>query len=657
MNKNRYKLIFSKSKSCLVPVAECIKSAMGNGSSDSVSESESSESEEPPLLEGHALSPVSLLIKTTLNPVSSMMQLNWKQFSILLLTVVSVPVLAEDASSVISPPNAKTDLIPIDNNANIKLDAQSSGKTKLYETKENKVIVIDIATPNNKGISDNRFNEFNITNGAVFNNSKIEKKSQLIGYIPKNSNLTSEEAKVILNQVTGPNLSKIEGALEILGKKADLVIANPNGITLNGVQTINADRFVATTSETINPSNPVLKINKGTVTIDVDGFATDGLQYLDIIAKKIEQKNVVANKNKNGPSITHINFIAGKSEYDLSTHKLKEDSKGEDHSDGIAITGASTGAMHGASINLVVTDKGAGVKHDGLILSEKDVHIEIHDGDLELGNTQQNTLIDEDRKIHAKGKFKVKNSKRTIIGSEIKANEIDVKAQETTLRKEAKVSAKKTNIDSSKSLIVEENAKLIAPEIDVKTDTLKNEGRIYGRDVDIDANNLVNNKEIYSEEKLKIQTKGKQFSVFEENRHANASLKEEASLKTGFINKGAIESSGDAELTFKDNTSFITKDNKFIKAKNNLTINAANVEIDKTQNIQLSSNVTIKTKGSFINHGTLASAQALNITAEQGNIYNIDGVLGAAKSLKLTASTKDSRNGNIINQADALLHS
>ncbi|MFD1806853.1 YopT-type cysteine protease domain-containing protein [Pasteurella oralis] len=657
MNKNRYKLIFSKSKSCLVPVAECIKSAMGNGSSDSVSESESSESEEPPLLEGHALSPVSLLIKTTLNPVSSMMQLNWKQFSILLLTVVSVPTIAQEQSTDI---NSKVQLTQINNgeNTNIKLSSDNTGenKTKLYQT-ENKVIVIDIAKPNDKGISDNRFEKFNISNGGVFNNSKSEKKSQLVGYVPGNKNLADAQAKVILNQVKGSDISKIEGALEILGQKADLVIANPNGITLNGVQTINADRFVATTSETINPSNPVLKINKGTVTIDVDGFATDGLQYLDIIAKKIEQKNVVANKNKNGPSITHINFIAGKSEYDLSTHKLKEDSKGEDHSDGIAITGASTGAMHGASINLVVTDKGAGVKHDGLILSEKDVHIEIHDGDLELGNTQQNTLIDEDRKIHAKGKFKVKNSKRTIIGSEIKANEIDVKAQETTLRKEAKVSAKKTNIDSSKSLIVEENAKLIAPEIDVKTDTLKNEGRIYGRDVDIDANNLVNNKEIHSEEKLKIQTKGKQFSVFEENRHANASLKEEASLKTSFINKGAIESSGDAELTFKDNTSFITKDNKFIKAKNNLTINAANVEIDKTQNIQLSSNVTIKTKESFINHGTLASAQALNITAEQGNIYNIDGVLGAAKSLKLTASTKDSRNGNIINQADALLHS
>ncbi|EGP05984.1 PfhB1, partial [Pasteurella multocida subsp. gallicida str. Anand1_poultry] len=78
-------------------------------------------------------------------------------------------------------------------------------QTKIKHT-ENHVIIVDIAKPNQNGISDNRFKKFNIPNGAVFNNSAKEKRSQLVGYLPGNQNLTEgSEAKAILNQVTGPD--------------------------------------------------------------------------------------------------------------------------------------------------------------------------------------------------------------------------------------------------------------------------------------------------------------------------------------------------------------------------------------------------------------------------------------------------------------------
>lgn len=127
MNKNRYKLIFSQSKSCLVPVAECIKSAVGNGSSDSVSTSEG-ETDEPPLAAPHALSPVSLWVKNAFNPVSSVMQLTWKHVSILLLTVVSVPAFAA------------IDVETIDAERNATLDALA--KIKTQELKKSKMMKI-----------------------------------------------------------------------------------------------------------------------------------------------------------------------------------------------------------------------------------------------------------------------------------------------------------------------------------------------------------------------------------------------------------------------------------------------------------------------------------------------------------------------------------
>lgn len=82
MNKNRYKLIFSKTKGCLVPVAETINSAVGNASSKDVSDTEISASQ--PALNS-PLSTLSVLVKTAFNPVSTLMSLTWKEYAVLLL--------------------------------------------------------------------------------------------------------------------------------------------------------------------------------------------------------------------------------------------------------------------------------------------------------------------------------------------------------------------------------------------------------------------------------------------------------------------------------------------------------------------------------------------------------------------------------------------
>ncbi|NYB14482.1 YopT-type cysteine protease domain-containing protein [Pasteurella multocida subsp. multocida] len=677
MNKNRYKLIFSQIKGCLIPVAECINSAISNGSSDSTSTSEQAE-EEPPILGPYSLSSLSLLVKSRFNPVSSAMQLTWKQLSIFFLTLISAPVLAEGQAA------EKNKLAVIDDrDEHIKLANQTDNvrqNTKLHKT-ENNVIVIDIATPNNKGISDNRFEKFNIPNSAVFNNNgtEVQARSTLIGYIPHNQNLSrGKEANVILNQVTGPQESKIVGALEVLGKKADIVIANQNGITLNGVRTINSDRFVATTSELIDPNQMILKVTKGNVIIDIDGFSTDGLKYLDIIAKKIEQKQSITSSD-NSEAKTDITLIAGSSEYDLSKHELKKTSGENVSNDVIAITGSSTGAMHGKNIKLIVTDKGAGVKHDGIILSENDIQIEMNEGDLELGNTAQQTVTKTDRNIRAKKKIEVKNANRVFVGSQTKSDEISLEAKQVKIRKNAEIrSTKQAKIVAKDALSIEQNAKLVAKKIDVKTERLTNTGRIYGREVKLDTNNLINDKEIYAEWKLSILARGKDLEIIQDRylspltRVKNsirflgspffsispsmlASLN--AELKPGFVNKGLIESAGSAELTFKEKTSFLTEGNNFIKAKDTLTINAQNIEIDKNQDIQLGANITLNVEENFVNRaGTLATGQTLTINAENGSIYNLGGILGAGKSLKLTAKSTEQRMGNIVNQEDGLFH-
>lgn len=58
---------------------------------------------------------------------------------------------------------------------------------------------------------------------------------------------------------------------------------------------------MATTSSTIDPEQMQLNVTQGTVTIGVDGFATDGLPYLDIIAKRLNKNKRLQKKEQEIP--------------------------------------------------------------------------------------------------------------------------------------------------------------------------------------------------------------------------------------------------------------------------------------------------------------------------------------------------------------------
>ena len=90
--------------------------------------------------------------------------------------------------------------------------------------------LVDIATPVSDGISHNTFTEFNVTEaGLDFDN-------RFAG------------ARTIISEVTGSTRSLIEGDIEILGQRAHLFIANPNGILVDGSEFINTGGVVLTTS-------------------------------------------------------------------------------------------------------------------------------------------------------------------------------------------------------------------------------------------------------------------------------------------------------------------------------------------------------------------------------------------------------------------------
>lgn len=108
--------------------------------------------------------------------------------------------------------------------------------------------VVDIETPNAAGVSHNMYRDFNVSNkGMILNNSSSDLTHDTLGNIAKNNNLANGGASVILNEVTSNKSSSLNGFIEVAGQKADVIIANPNGISCSGCSFINTDRAVLTT--------------------------------------------------------------------------------------------------------------------------------------------------------------------------------------------------------------------------------------------------------------------------------------------------------------------------------------------------------------------------------------------------------------------------
>lgn len=265
--------------------------------------------------------------------------------------------------------------------SNIALDAvrNKGGNAPKITQANNGIPVVDIADANNAGISNNYFTDFNVgTEGLIFNNSKdLFVNTTLAGYINGNSNLTNE-ASLILTQVTGSNPSSLLGVMEIAGRRADLIIANPNGITCNGCGVLNAKSFTLSTGvisqEEIDRVNNINEINK-TLTmmtqrghINIEALNASNVEKLNIIAKSASVNgNLLA---------SDLQFILGENKvfFDLSNKSdaslllyeaiTTKNAEGEEQK-ALALDVAHLGSVVANSIYLVATDEGVGVKNSG----------------------------------------------------------------------------------------------------------------------------------------------------------------------------------------------------------------------------------------------------------------------------------------------------
>ncbi|WP_462175833.1 filamentous hemagglutinin N-terminal domain-containing protein [Klebsiella variicola] len=253
--------------------------------------------------------------------------------------------------------------------------------------------VIDIEKPNAAGVSHNLYRDFNVgTNGTVLNNSGEDVSHGTLGNIARNNNLTAGSASVILNEVTSKNASSLKGFIEVNGQKADVVIANPNGITCSGCSFVNTNKAVLTTGKVNMTDDGAIgsyTVTGGTLTIGENGMnAANSYAYLLADAIKIN-----GNVQANNALVSAGNFTMDNSTSSVTSAGKKATLIQMTVNPQYSIDVSSLGGIEANSISMVGNNIGFGVRNKGSIIANGTLQLASNGELLNTGTIKGNGLL------------------------------------------------------------------------------------------------------------------------------------------------------------------------------------------------------------------------------------------------------------------------
>ncbi|MDU4961607.1 MAG: hemagglutinin repeat-containing protein [Sporomusaceae bacterium] len=270
---------------------------------------------------------------------------------------------AAAAQSVAADPNAAAANRPV-------VDAAANGTP-----------VVNITTPTARGVSRNQYQGFNIdAKGLILNNSHKMTQTELAGYIAANPYMAHGTASIILNEVTGSRQSHLAGYLEVAGSKAQVVIANPNGLVVDGLGFINTSRAVLTTGIPVISGGDLTgyRVTGGNTVVEGLGMDASRVDSVDILTRAAQvNAGIWANQ---------LNVKLGTNELNAAGDVVSVLNSQPDA--GLALDVASIGGMYANKILLVGTEKGMGINSQGQLIAQTNLSLTM-DGDIILsGQTQ-----------------------------------------------------------------------------------------------------------------------------------------------------------------------------------------------------------------------------------------------------------------------------
>ncbi|EGI76469.1 putative surface adhesin, partial [Hylemonella gracilis ATCC 19624] len=231
-------------------------------------------------------------------------------------------------------------------------------------TAPNNVTLVNIQTPSAAGVSRNTYSQFDIqSRGVILNNSRGDVQTQLGGWVQGNPWLASGgSARVILNEVNSSKPSSLNGWLEVAGQRAEVVIANPAGIQVNGAGFINAGGVTLTTGTPVFSGGALeaYRVQGGRITFGGGGLDARGTSYTAILARAVEVNA--------GIWADRLNVVTGANQVNASTLAASPlAASAADPTPAFALDVSQLGGMYAGQIHLIGTEAGVGVNQRGVI--------------------------------------------------------------------------------------------------------------------------------------------------------------------------------------------------------------------------------------------------------------------------------------------------
>ncbi|HBC8321303.1 TPA: contact-dependent inhibition effector tRNA nuclease [Escherichia coli] len=489
----------------------------------------------------------------------------------------------------------------------------------------NGVPVVNIATPNGAGISHNRFTDYNVgKEGLILNNATGKlNPTQLGGLIQNNPNLKAGgEAKGIINEVTGGNRSLLQGYTEVAGKAANVMVANPYGITCDGCGFINTPHATLTTGKPVmnaDGSLQALEVTEGSITINGAGLDGTRSDAVSIIARATEVNAALHAKD--------LTVTAGANR--ITADGRVSALKGEGDVPKVAVDTGALGGMYARRIHLTSTESGVGVNLGNLYAREGDIILNSA-GKLVLKNSL------------AGGNTTVTGTNVSLSGDNKAGGNLSVTGTTGLTLNQSRLVTDKNLVLSSSGQIVQnggeltagQNAMLSAQHLNQTSGTV----------------NAAENVTLTTTDDTTLKGRsvaGKTLTVSSGSLNNGGTLVagRDATVKTGtFSNTGAVQGNG-LKVTATDLTSTGS-----IKSGSTLDISVRNATLSGDAGAKDSARVTVS--GTLENRGRLVSDDVLTLSATQ---INNSGTLSGAKELVVSADTLTTTEKSVTNSDGNLM--
>ncbi|MGK8589063.1 contact-dependent inhibition effector tRNA nuclease [Escherichia coli] len=489
----------------------------------------------------------------------------------------------------------------------------------------NGVPVVNIATPNGAGISHNRFTDYNVgKEGLILNNATGKlNPTQLGGLIQNNPNLKAGgEAKGIINEVTGGNRSLLQGYTEVAGKAANVMVANPYGITCDGCGFINTPHATLTTGRPVmnaDGSLQALEVTEGSITINGAGLDGTRSDAVSIIARATEVNAALHAKD--------LTVTAGANR--ITADGRVSALKGEGDVPKVAVDTGALGGMYARRIHLTSTESGVGVNLGNLYA---------RDGDIILSSA---------------GKLVLKNSlaggNTTVTGTDVSLSGDNKAGGNLSVTGTTGLTLNQPRLVTDKNLVLSSSGQIV-----------QNGGELTaGQNAMLSAQHLNQTSgTVNAAENVTLTTTndttlkgrsiaGKTLTVSSGSLNNGGTLVagRDATVKTGtFSNTGTVQGNG-MKVTATDLTSTGS-----IKSGSTLDISARNATLSGDAGAKDSARVTVS--GTLENRGRLVSDDVLTLSATQ---INNSGTLSGAKELVASADTLTTTEKSVTNSDGNLM--